>query len=399
MVLTTPFHERVATANQTQLWRHWAGYLVADKYQISEKFEYFAIRNSVGVFDTSPLYKYRITGPEAESFLTGVLARDIRTCRPGSAQYTIWCDDRGFVNEDGVVLRLSDDEFLLTAAEPNLAYFSDLAESSEVDVMDVSAETAALAVQGPRSARVLSRLDPAIDRLGYFEVGRFEMAGGSVVVSRTGFTGDLGYEIWTSADHALDLWDAIFAAGADHGIIPFGQTALLMARIEAGLLLLGADFEPSRFAFNDAHRSTPHELGLGWMLPEVRETDRRFIGREAIRRELREGATRWRMRGLVVDPIEHQRTYTGAGLIPRKDHIPVTGDMMVYGDDHERVGYATSFMYSPMLQTHIALARVTSDRAEAGTRLNLEFTVDHEHVLVAADVAPLPLFRPDRKTA
>lgn len=399
MIRTTPFHDRVEALNQTQLWSHWAGQLVAEKYQMSEKFEYFAVRNAAGIFDTSPLYKYRIVGSAAEPFLAGVLARDIRTCRPGQAQYQIWCDDRGFVIEDGVILRLSNDEFLLTTAEPNLAYFQGLVGQLDVQLADVSQEIAALALQGPRSRAILSALVPEVKTLGYFDVMPAKIGQAPVTVSRTGYTGDLGYEVWVDAADALAVWDMVMEAGAPHGLIPFGQIALVMARIEAGLLLIDVDFESARYAFNDAHRSTPHELGLGWMLKDVMSTDRAFIGRRAIRKELADGASRWKMVALVVDWEDFDTKYRTAGLIPPMYHVPVHEEMMVYTDDHTRVGYATSSMYSPMLQRHIAIARVQPDLAKTGTRINLEYTIDHEYRLVGANVARLPLFNPERKTS
>jgi aminomethyltransferase len=399
MLRRTPFHDRVSALNETHLWNHWAGYLVVDRFQMSEKFEYFAIRNAAGLFDTSPLYKYRITGRDAEKFLSAVLARDIRTCRPGQAQYTIWCDDRGFVNEDGVILRLSSDEFLLTAAAPNLSYFSNLIGYDQVEIEDVTDDIAALAFQGPRSRRILAELAPEIDSIGYFDLTPAKIAGAPTTVSRTGFTGDLGYEVWMPASEALAVWDTIMEAGQDHGVIPFGQIALLMARIEAGLLLINADFESSRFAFNDEHRSTPHELGLGWMLKGVGSSDRKFIGRNAIVREVNEGTSRWKMVGLIVDHADYDRKYQDAGLVVPKDHRPVVGDMMVYDDDVERVGYATSFMYSPMVQANIALARVRPELAKPGTRVNLEFTINHRYVKVGTHVARLPFYNPERKTS
>jgi aminomethyltransferase len=399
MLRRTPFHDRVSALNETHLWNHWAGYLVVDKFQMSEKFEYFAIRNAAGLFDTSPLYKYRITGRDAERFLSGVLARDIRSCRPGQAQYTIWCDDRGFVNEDGVILRLSADEFLLTAAEPNLSYFSNLIGYDQVEIEDVTEDMAALAFQGPRSRRILAELAPEIDRIGYFDLTPAKIAGVPTTVSRTGFTGDLGYEVWMPAAEALDVWDAICEAGEGHGVIPFGQIALLMARIEAGLLLINADFESSRFAFNDEHRSTPHELGFGWMFKDLGSSDRRFIGRNAIVREVNEGTSRWKMVGLIVDHADYGRKYQEAGLVVPKDHRPVVGDMMVYDDDVQRVGYATSFMYSPMVQANVALARVRPELAKPGTKVNLEFTINHRYVQVGAHVSRLPFYNPERKTS
>ncbi len=399
MIRTTPFHARVEKLNETGLWSHWAGHLVAEKYQMSEKFEYFAIRNSAGIFDTSPLYKYRIRGSDAERFLAGVLARDIRTCRPGEAQYQIWCDDRGFVLEDGVILRLSADEFLLTTAEPNMAYFSDLAGRFQVDIVDTTYEMAAFAVQGPKSRQILANLAPEMESIRYFDHTTAKIADAPVIISRTGYTGDLGYEVWVDSSDALSVWDTVMDEGRPYGLIPFGQIALIMARIEAGLLLINVDFESARFAFNDAHRSTPHELGLGWMLKDVTTTDRAFIGRDAIRRELAGGTTRWKMVGLMVDWEDYDAKYTRAGLIPPKDHTPIQEDMMVYTDDGDRVGYATSSMYSPMLQRHIALARVRPEAATAGTKVNLEYTIDHQYQLVGANTTRLPLFHPERKTS
>lgn len=397
MLRRTPFHSRVATANQTSLWSHWAGHLVVDKYQMSEKWEYVALRNAAGLFDSSPLYKYRITGPDAERFLAGVLARDIRRCRPGQAQYTIWCDDRGFVNEDGVVFRHAADDFLLTAAEPNLAHLTDLAGRLRVQIDDVTYDHGVLAVQGPRSHAILASLAPEVGTLGFFEHAPMKLGDVAVTVSRTGFTGDLGYEIACDADDAERLWDLVAEAGEPHGLTPFGQTALLMARIEAGLLLIHVDFDASRLAENDAHRSTPDELGLGWMLAGIDDDSRPFVGRRAILRQRAEAAARWRMTGLVVDPAEYDDTYHAADMVPPKHHVPVHDDHMVYLDGR-RVGYATSFMYSPVLQSHIALARVRPDLATPGQRVDLEFTVNHRYVQIGAHVARTPLYRPARKT-
>ena len=398
MIRQSPFHERVAAANQTSLWSHWSGHLVVDKYQMSEKFEYVAIRNAAGIFDSSPLYKYRIVGRDAERYLAGVLTRDVRTCRPGQAQYTIWCDDRGYVNEDGVVFRHSADEFLLTAAEPNLAYFQNLIGGLSVEITEVTYDHATLAIQGPNSRAILSQLTPEVDQLGFFDHVPAKLGDVAVNISRTGFTGDLGYEIFSDAADANAVWDAVTEAGLPYGLLPFGQTALLMARIEAGLLLVNVDFEASRLAENDEHRSTPDELGLGWMLKGVDDHTRPFIGRKAILRERAEGTSRWKMTGLLVDPYDYATKYTAAGMVPPKDHTPVHEDMMVYDDAAQRVGYATSFMYSPMLQRHIALARIRPDLVKPGTRVNLEFTINHRYVQVGAEVARTPLFNPPRKT-
>jgi aminomethyltransferase len=399
MIRTTPFHERTSALNETGLWSHWAGHLAANRYQVSDKFEYFAVRNAAGIFDTSPLFKYRIAGRDAERFLAGILARDIRACAPNHAQYTTWLDDRGFVLEDGVIQRRGADEYMLTSAEPNLAYLTDRVGRLAVTVEDVSLDIGALAVQGPRSRPVLERLVPTVAEVPFFGITTGEIGGVPVTVTRTGYTGDLGYEVWMASSDALTVWDALWDSFDGQGILPYGLAALYMLRIEAGLLLLGKDFDSSRYAFNDAHRSTPLELGWAWMFKGLTDDDRAFIGRRALEQEIAEKTSRWRMSGLVVDWEDYDRVYGDAGLIPPKAHAPVHEDWMVYDDGGSRVGFATSFMYSPILQRHIALARVRPDLAKAGTRVQLEFTVDHHYEKVAAHVARLPLYNPERKTA
>jgi aminomethyltransferase len=399
MIRTSPFHERTSAANETGLWTHWVGYLAAAKYQMSEKFEYFAIRNSAGLFDSSPLFKYRIHGPDAEPFLAGALARDIRSCAVGHGQYTIWCDDRGFVVEDGVVLHIAPDEFWLTAAEPNLAYFVNLARGQQVEIEDISERYGVLAVQGPYSRAILAGLAPAVEKLPYFGLTTAKIGGIPVTISRTGYTGDLGFEIWVGADDAIAIWDAVVEASRGRGVVPFGLTALSMARIEAGLLLLDVDFASSRFAWTDAHRSTPIELGLGWMFKDLAANGRSFLGREAIAREIADRTSRWKLTGLVLDWRDYDRHFDAAGLIPPKDHTPIEEEYYIYDDDLRQLGYATSLMYSPMLQRHIALARVPLSLTAPGSRVKLELAVSHKYEYFDAHVTRLPLYNPDRRTA
>jgi aminomethyltransferase len=399
MIRQTPFHSRTSALNETGLWSHWAGHLAANRYQESDKFEYFAVRSAAGILDTSPLYKYRITGHDAERFLAGMLARDVRACPPGHAQYTTWLDDRGFVMEDGVIQHRTPDEYLLTSAEPNFGYFADRIGRLAVAIEDVSSQIGTIAVQGPRSRELLAQLVPAVASTPFFGITSGQVGGVPVSVSRTGYTGDLGYEVWVDAADALPAWDRLWDAAEGYSVLPFGLAALYMLRIEAGLLLLAVDFDSSRFAFNDAHRSTPIELGWSWMFKGLADDDRSFIGRRALEREIVEKTSRWRMSGLVVDWEDYDRVYGEAGLIPPKVHAPVHEDWMVYDDAGQRVGYATSFMYSPVLQRHIALGRVRPDLARVGQRVQLEFTVDHHYEKVAAQVVRLPFFNPERKTA
>ncbi len=400
MIRTTPFHERTSALNETGLWSHWAGRLAAEKYQLSEKFEYFAVRNAAGIFDTSPLFKYRFSGPGAEAYLASVLARDPRTLKPGEAQYAIWCDDAGFVVEDGVLLRHAEDEFVLTAAEPNLAWFTDLVRPrDQVAIEDVSDDWAVLSIQGPRSLRVLAALDRGVEQLAYFGHREAKIAGRKVRVSRTGYSGDLGYEVWCRASDALAVWDAVWKVAEPLGVLPFGMQALYMTRIEAGLLLLDVDFASSRFAWTDADRATPHELGLGWMLRGIDADERRFVGRDAILREMAGKTSRFRTTGFVVDWRDWNRLHDEGGLIPPMDHTPVQEEMFLYDDEGEQIGFATSFLYSPVLQLHVGIGRVPVAAAAPGCRVNLEIPINHRYVHVAAHTARLPHYNPQRKTA
>src|SRR4029079_19011661 len=242
MIRPTPFHPRTSVLTETGLWSHWAGHLAANRYQESDKFEYFAVRSAAGIFDTSPLYKYRIAGRDGERFLAGMLARDIRACAPGQAQYTTWLDDRGFVLEDGVIQHRGTDDYLLTSAEPNFGYFADRIGRLSVAIEDVSSQIGTIAVQGPRSRQLLAQLVPTMATTPFFGLTNGEIAGVPVTVSRTGYTGDLGYEVWVEAPDALAAWDGLWDAAEGLGVQPFGLAALYMLRIEAGLLLLAVHF-------------------------------------------------------------------------------------------------------------------------------------------------------------
>lgn len=403
MIRTTPFHPRLSELNTQALYTHWQGHLSPLRYTHAPKHEYFAVRNSVGVLDTSPLFKYRINGPDAERLLAGALVRDVRTCRPGHAQYTIWCDDRGFVMEDGVVFRHSETDFLLTAARPNLGWFESLAGRMRVALEDVTDDFGILAVQGPRSRTVLAELMPEADGLGFFEHTQAKVGSAPVTLSRTGYTGDLGFEITVSADQAVDVLDAVLDAGRDHGIRPYGEEAMMMLRIEAGLPLIDVEWHNSRLAFTDHDRVTPKELGMGWMLKGVRTGERAFIGSRAIRHELIEGTSRWATVGTVVDWADWDRLYREAGLLPPKSEHPLPYESMLYDMDHRQVGYTTSFLYSPVLQRHIGISRVRPDLAPTkdrpGADVRLELAVNHHNTTVAARTVRLPFFDPPRKTA
>ena len=399
MVRTTPFYPLLSQLNTSGLYTHWAGYLSALRYSDSVKHEYFAIRNSAGVFDGSPLYKYAVTGPDAEKFLAGVLARDIRTCAPGKAQYTIWCDDAGYVLEDGVVFRFGPHEFWLTSARANLGYLTGLIGRLDVTITDVSEQFGVLALQGPRSREILAPLAPGVTDLRYFDHVPTTIAGVPVTVSRTGFTGDQGYEIYVGAEQAVPVLEAVLAAGEPHRLRPFGEDALMMARIEAGLSLIDVEFSSARYAETPHEKFTPHELGFGWMLRGIEDDSRPFVGRRAIQAERASGTTRWNTVGIVVDFNAYHQLYFDAGLITRLDETPVPWESMLYDGAGVRIGYATSLMYSPMLQTYIGIARVHPEFSALGTEVHLEQTVHHEYKTVPATVAKMPFYNPSRKTA
>ncbi len=376
----TPFHERTSALNETMLWRHWAGHLVADRYQMSTKREYYAVRVGAGLADTSPLFKYQIRGPDAEAFLAATLLRDVRRCRPGRAQYTMWCDGRGYVVEDGVVLRTAPDEWLLTTVAPHFAWFADRVGRRQVTIDDVTDDYGILAIQGPRSREVLAQLTDDATSLRPFELCHTKLDGAGVIVSRTGYTGDLGYEVWVERADALGVWDALGGAGAGRGLLPYGSVVLHLARLEAGLLLVDVDYRSARYAWTDEQRATPAELGYGWMAPASGPPPR------------------WRLAGLEVDWDDHQRVYRERGLPAPEDHHPVEEPMQVYGGDGEAIGFASSFAFSPILKRHLALARLPR-AAAPGDEVALEILIDHLPVTVKARVARLPFYDPPHRSS
>lgn len=405
MPRTSPFHPRLAALSRVGLWTSWAGYVVPPRFQPSVTFEYYAVRNAVAVFDTTPLFKYHIRGADAERLLARTFVRDIRTCPVGRAQYTAWCDPSGYVRQDGVVLRVGDDEYWLTSAEPTLRHLRATAREMGLDdvrVEDVSFDFGILALQGPHAHDVLGRLTDAAAPLRYFATTRATLAGRPVVISRTGYTGDLGYEIWVRSEDALTVWDALWAEGADFNLTPIGNTALKMARVEAGLLLMGADFHSARFAWVEAQKETPDELGWGWMLRGLDDDDRDFIGRTAIEAERRDSTTRWRTVGLGVDWGAYDDLYSEAGLVPPLHEVYSEETKSVYrrGDTPwDYAGYASSFLTSSLLKRPIGIAKVPLGLAAAGTEVDLEVQVVRRPQTVLARVERMPFYDPPRKTA
>jgi aminomethyltransferase len=391
----TPFHPRTAPLCQGQTWRRWAGHLVASAYELVHDREYHAIRNAAALLDVSPLYKYLVTGRDACRLLDRVVTRHVAACRVGQVLYTPWCDAAGKVMDDGTIARLDETTFRLTSAEPNLRWLSLNASGLDVTVADVSASTAALALQGPGARAILQQLtDLDLAGLRYFGIAATTLRGIPVTVSRTGYTGDLGYEIWVDAERAVPLWDALIAAGGPYGITPCGLLALDVARIEAGLILLDVDYLPAHRALIEDQKSSPYELNLGWAVTLAKET---FVGKAALAAEAARGPA-WKLVGLETDWDALESLYAAVGLPPR---LPTTAwrvSVPVYAGGRQ-VGYATSGCWSPLLKKSLALAHVQAAHAALGTEVAIEVTVEHRRKRAAARVVPTPFFNPERKRA
>jgi len=392
---TTPFHARTAALCASRAWRRWAGYVVASSYELSHEREYHSIRSAAALFDISPLYKYRVAGRDAARLLDRVMTRDVARSQPGQVLYTPWCDGAGKVLDDGTVTRLDEHAFRVTAAEPNLRWFGDNALGLDVAIEDVSDATAALALQGPASRAILARVcDADLARLKYFRMTAAKLAGIPATITRTGYTGDLGYEIWTAAADALPVWDALVAAGRDYGIAPAGMLALDVARIEAGLMLLDVDYVPANKALIESQLSSPYELDLGWAVNLAKE---QFNGRQALAAEAARGPA-WQFAGVQVEWDSFEALFLAAGIAPRVPAAAWRTSVPLYAGGAQ-AGYATSGVWSPLLKAYIALAHVESRWARPGTALELEVTVEHRRRRAQARVVKKPFFDPERKRA
>lgn len=394
-VQTTPFHSRTAPLVRGTTWGRWAGYVVPASYDLVHDLEYAAIRGTAALIDVSPLFKYRLRGPGAEALLDRVVTRDVKRCRVGQVLYTPWCDPEGKVLDDGTLTRLGEDDFRLTSAHPNLRWLHQNAVRIDVSVVDETEEIAAVSLQGPAARKVLGRTtDADLEALAFFRATEARVDGIPVTITRTGYTGDLGYEIWVANDQAEGLWDRLLAAGGPHGLMPTGLLAMDVARIEAGLLLIDVDYVSARRALIERQRSSPFELGLGWTVARGKGP---FVGQRALAAE-RERAAAWRLVGITVDWNALEALYAEVGLPPQLPAAAWRTSRPVYVDDRQ-VGYATSGCWSPLLKRSIALAHVEATHAEPGTEVDLEVTVEHRRRRARATVVKTPFFDPERKRA
>jgi aminomethyltransferase len=395
MLKTTPFHSRTAPLVQGQAWRRWGGYMVASAYELLHEHEYSAIRNSAALIDISPLYKYVISGAHAARLLDRMVTRDVTRAAVHQVMYSPWCDARGKLIDDGTISRLDERVFRLTSAESNYRWLVLNATGLDVSIEDVSEATAALALQGPLSRAILSALcETDLSGLKYFRLVPATPRGIPVTISRTGYTGDLGFELWVESARAVELWDALIEAGTPYGITPAGIWALDLARIEAGLVMLEVDYHSAQHALIPAQESSPLELGLEWTVSWQKGP---FNGRRALQAE-RSREPAWRFVGLAVDWPSLESHYREAGLAPQLPTVAWRASVPVYRGG-EQVGYASSGCWSPLLKQYLALAHLRAPHFAAETAVELELTVEHRRLRVSAGVTRLPFYDPARKRA
>jgi aminomethyltransferase len=389
------FHARTLELCESLNYRDWAGYYAVSAYETHHEHEYNAIRNACALIDISPLYKYRISGPDAMRLVNRLITRDASGMSVGQVFYTPWCDDDGKVIDDGTVTRLSEQVFRWTAADPNLRWFTENASGLNVGIEDISETVAALALQGPTSARLLRQVcDADLSALKYFRAAVGHIAGVPIEVSRTGYTGDLGYEIWMPWASALQVWDAIVAAGHAFDLHPTGMLALDVARIEAGLLLIDVDFHSSRKALIESQKYSPYELGLGRLVALKKGP---FVGRSALADEVKRGIAR-QIVGLEVNWTEVEKLYDAVGLPPTAPAATSRVAVPVY-KGRSQIGRATSTTWSTTLKKLIALATIDVPHYTLGTTVEMEMTVDAVRHRAGATVVQTPFFNPPRKTA
>jgi aminomethyltransferase len=395
MPVGTAFHERTLALCESLNYREWAGYYTVSAYETHHEHEYNAIRNASALIDITPLYKYRVSGRDATRLVDRVVTRDVQKVKVGQVIYTPWCDEKGKVIDDGTVSRLEENTYRWTAADPSFRWLHQNALGLDVSIEDISETLAALALQGPTSGRLLKSIaEASIADLRYFHVTTGRIAGIPVEISRTGYTGDLGYEIWMAWDKAKQVWDALMQAGRAFDIHPAGMLALDVARIEAGLLLIEVDFNSSKKAIIESQKYSPFELGLGRL---VHLDKARFVGQEALAAEQKRGHAR-EIVGLEIDWNGIERVYAQAGLPPVMPSAASRVAVPVYKSGTQ-TGKATSTTWSPSLKRLIALATIDRESSRLGSELEMEMTVEAIRHRVPARVVKTPFFNPKRKTA
>jgi aminomethyltransferase len=390
----TAFHERTFALCQSLNYREWSGYYTVSSYEVHHEHEYNAIRNAAALIDITPLYKYMVSGKDATRLVNRVITRDINKVKPGQVIYCCWCDEQGKVIDDGTITRLEENRYRWTAADPSLRWFRQNGLNMDVQIEDISETTAALALQGPTSGKLLKAVAEAdVANLKYFRMTSGKIAGVPVDISRTGYTGDLGYEIWAPWNNAVKVWDELMSRGRQFDIHAAGMLALDVARIEAGLLLIEVDYNSSKKALIQSQSYSPFELGFGRM---VHLDKQNFVGKSALARQVKQGVPR-QLVGLEMDWVEIEERYEKFGLTPAAPAQASRVHVPVYLGNRQ-VGKATSTSWSPLLKKMIALASIDTAHSQPGTKLQMEITIEAVRQKVTAIVAKLPFFNPERKT-
>ena len=396
MPIQSPFFTRTSEHSANLDWKDWAGYFAANSYNVVNDFEYYAFRHSAGLIDITPLFKYMVTGKDAALFLSRIIVKDISKLKLNQATYCCWCDDRGMVIDDGTVMRFGENEYFVTAADPSYSWFSRFVKKLDVNIEDITDTYCGLALQGPKSRDILKKMcDADLDSLKFFWTTNAKADGFDFKISRTGYTGDLGYELWIKNEDALKLFDAVWQAGQDYNIRMSGIAALDVARIEAGLVMNGVDYHSALHALIPEQMSTPYELGLGWTVNLDRAP---FIGQKALKAE-KANCSRWATVGLDINCPDLEALYKKHGLPPHTEAGAWRHSVPIYHKQQatKQIGYATSGTWSPALKKNIALATIEIDYADPGTEVNFEVMVEHHRETVRAIVGKPQFFNPERK--
>ena len=396
MSLGTAFHERTSLLNAHMAWGEWSGYFAAAVYADAHDIEYNAIREQAALIDVSPLYKYSVTGPDAERLVDRIVTRDVSKLGVGRVLYTPWCNEDGNVVDDGTITRRDEREFFWTAADPCFRWFTMNAAGLDARIEDVSERIAGLAIQGPRSRAILETATrQEWSDVRYFGHRRTEVGGVDVHVTRTGYTGDLGYEVWVPAEAALDVWDALWLAGEPHGIRPAGIRALDVARLEAGLILIEAEYTSARHAISLEQQYSPFEIGLGRLVDLGKPA---FVGRRALELERAAGGPPRLLAGLELDWTAIEAMFARHDLPPMVSAAVQRDAVPVYKDGR-RVGRATSVGWGPTIKKMVAFGSLPPGLARVGTRVSVEWSVEGERGKVGATVVELPFLDLARKRA
>lgn len=379
-LLQSPFHARTNAANRMQSWGPWAGYISALTYD-DTAMEYSAIRNAATVYDLCPMIKYRISGPDAVACLDRLTVRNMAKLSPGGVQYTIWCDDAGHLIDDGTLFRLGPDQFRLCCQERHLPWLLESAHGFDVAITEETEDVAALSLQGPTSASVLQAAGFDVQNLKPFRMASFPFGTGTLMISRTGFTGDLGYELWTSPDNAIPLWDLLFKAGDVYGLRAIGSDALNIARLEAGFIVTNLDFIPAPQCLREDRLRSPIEMGLDWLI----DWDKgHFNGRRALARDRDKATSKWAFVGLEID-----------------GNVSAEGSIL-YHDQKSEVGVVTGACWSPTLKKSIALAQIDRRHMADGNLWVEIYAMRELHyakLMMRAQVVERPFLELDRRRA